>query len=298
MAGGIQQDETDVTTVPLFTGVDSAWGGKSPGAVCDLAPCASGGLLARPGIRARWPELLRAFAGYRREAQHVVGIDQSLVVLNATGHRPVDLLLAKSLMGRFRLGAHASNTSNPAYGPRGGIWDLVELLAAEGYRHEPMAVARRAPGRHYLECYPHPALVGLFGLNRCLRYKRGRGTALGWRRFLKLVRSLARKEPRVVNAEAVAPLDLAWTKENEDRLDALVAAYVAAWFWFHGTARSTIVGDLATGYMVTPHSVVSRELLLRTFGPERVDVEGVARAVRPRVFVSLPPLPRERGTKS
>jgi predicted RNase H-like nuclease len=268
--------------VPLFTGVDSAWGGKNPGAVCDLAPGAAGGLVARPGLRARWPELVRAFAAYRGEEHHVVAIDQSLVVGNASGMRPVERLLAQSLMGRFRLGAHASNTTNPAYGPGGGLWDLLELLDAQGYRHEPMAVSRRAPGRHYFECYPHPALIGLFGLNRCLAYKRGRGTAHGWRRLVKLVRSLARKEPRVENAEEVAPLELPWTKPNEDRLDALVAAYVAAWFWFHGTARSTVAGDLRTGYMVTPHSVVSGELLLRTFGAARIDVEGTAVAARPR----------------
>jgi predicted RNase H-like nuclease len=40
----------------------------------------------------------------------------------------------------------------------------------------------------------------------------------------------------------------------EDELDAFVCAYVAAYYWTHGTRRCRVVGDLESGYIVTPVS--------------------------------------------
>jgi hypothetical protein len=39
-----------------------------------------------------------------------------------------------------------------------------------------------------------------------------------------------------------------------DQVDALIAAYTAAYWWRFGIRRSTMAGDLKTGYIVTPHS--------------------------------------------
>jgi predicted RNase H-like nuclease len=38
----------------------------------------------------------------------------------------------------------------------------------------------------------------------------------------------------------------------EDEIDAYVCAYVAEYYWTHGTARCRVVGDLESGYIVTP----------------------------------------------
>lgn len=41
-------------------------------------------------------------------------------------------------------------------------------------------------------------------------------------------------------------------KDYEDRLDAILCAYVAAHYWTWGTRRCAIVGTLEGGYIVTP----------------------------------------------
>jgi predicted RNase H-like nuclease len=46
-------------------------------------------------------------------------------------------------------------------------------------------------------------------------------------------------------------------KETEDKLDSLICAYVGAYWWFWGTQRNQVLGDLDTGYIVIPQ----RELL-------------------------------------
>jgi predicted RNase H-like nuclease len=38
----------------------------------------------------------------------------------------------------------------------------------------------------------------------------------------------------------------------EDEMDAYVCAYVAQLFWQFGDARTRVVGDVETGYIVTP----------------------------------------------
>jgi predicted RNase H-like nuclease len=38
----------------------------------------------------------------------------------------------------------------------------------------------------------------------------------------------------------------------EDELDAYVCAYVAVYYWTHGSARCRVVGDAESGYIVTP----------------------------------------------
>ena len=41
-------------------------------------------------------------------------------------------------------------------------------------------------------------------------------------------------------------------KQNEDKLDSIIAAYTAAWLWRFGWKHSMCIGDSLTGYFVTP----------------------------------------------
>jgi hypothetical protein len=52
--------------------------------------------------------------------------------------------------------------------------------------------------------------------------------------------------------EAADPASAAGLSRAEDEIDAFVCAYIAAYYWTHGTARCRVVGDLASGYIVTP----------------------------------------------
>src|SRR5262249_48642739 len=133
----------------------------------------------------------------------------------------------------------------------------------------------------YFECYPHPALIGLFNLTRVLPYKVNCGEPAGWAELLRLLRSMRDAELPIQNVHDHVLEGLPQTKPNEDLLDALVAAYVGAYFWWFGTARSIVLGSLTDGYIVTPCNDRMRPLLLRAFGESNVNPVGVARAERP-----------------
>jgi predicted RNase H-like nuclease len=195
--------------------------------------------------------------------------------------RPVDATLASALMKDFQCGAHAANTRNPCFGPAAGIWDLIEVLEARGYVHSPARVAAQAPGRYFFECYPHPALIGLFDLDEVARYKARHHDALEWKRLLDLLATLESGAPAVANVAAHFPASLAQTKENEDAVDAFVAAYAAALLYEHGFARSLMVGDLKTGYIVTPVSTKLRAALEARFDPAQRNQRGAAHAAGP-----------------
>ncbi len=118
----------------------------------------------------------------------------------------------------------------------------------------PMAIPGTKSGRYYFECYPHPALLGVFDLDHIVKYKVARKSADGWRSMIELILSLAHSEFPVNNIGEFVKGDLPQNKKNEDKLDAIVCAYTAAYWWKFGTERSTMIGDLTSGYIVTPHS--------------------------------------------
>jgi predicted RNase H-like nuclease len=193
---------------------------------------------------------------------HVVAIDQPLVVPNATGSREVDITIARAFMADYRLAAHAANTSNACFGPSAGIWQLLAALRAEGYLQDPAAVAARRYGRYVFECYPNAALIGWLGDRP--RYKVRSKNAEAWHEVIEFLRGREDAELRIVNARRAIPRDLAHTKENEDRIDALIAAYSAAWLWRYGFERSVLIGDLEKGYVVTPVNAAMRACLAKS----------------------------------
>lgn len=264
-----------------FTGFDSAWGGRNPGALCDLRGEVSDGRLslslhARPNS-VFWEGAVAAIASYEGRVTHIIGIDQGLIVPNATGMRPVERRLAKSLMGSYGCGAHASNRGNVrCYGPTAGIWKYQQSLIRYGYRQCPLEISRRTRGRFYFECYPHPALIGLFNLQRVLKYKVHHCNHEAWAECVGHVRSLAtRDDLPITNIRDHVPEQLKPSKPNEDCLDAIIAAYTAAHWWWLGTMSSVMIGDLQTGYIVTPCTEEMAKRLRAEFG-DNINQEGCA----------------------
>jgi hypothetical protein len=138
-------------------------------------------------------------------------------------------------------------------------------LEENDYGHNPMAIPAAKRGRYYFECYPHPALLGIFDLDKILKYKIHQKNPAEWLRIIGLLRSLVNWELPIRNIGDFVREDLAQTKPNEDRMDAIVSAYTAAYWWKFGIERSTMIGDLATGYIVTPHSQPTYAALARVF---------------------------------
>src|SRR5260370_5774529 len=118
-----------------------------------------------------------------------------------------------------------------------------------------------------IEVYPQTAMVSLFGLSYTLKYKAKRGRSTGDRRqaFAALIAHLEKltisdpqlwvgTDPRwdelcdsLVAATSSGGLDLI-----EDELDAYMCTYIGFYYWTHGASRCRVVGDVDTGYIVTP----------------------------------------------
>lgn len=198
----------------------------------------------------------------------LVAVDAPLIVRNAAGtSRRCDRAIT-SVFGASHAGAHSANLGIASFAA--GV--RAERLAIRlGLGMDPV-LAPGQPLRRMIEVYPHPAMVSLFGLRFTLKYKAKRGRDLPSRRtaFAELVRHLTtldstepclevRSAPRwrllcdvVATGQSAGQLDIA-----EDELDAFMCAYIGFYYWRHGTDRCRIVGDLDSGYIVTP---VTQEL--------------------------------------
>ena len=285
MPTSIPSASAPLVPVPIFTGLDSAWGGRAKGALCQLTSAIGIGgrhelAIAHEPVLVGWDDMVRIAKGFDAD-DHVVGIDQGLVVPNAAGQRPVEGGLASALMRDYGCGAHSSNTSNAScYGAGAGIWRLLRALDEKGFQHAPTRVPG-ARGRHYFELYPHPAILALFGHGKILAYKVARKNPTAWQTLLSDVAGLADAALPVRDVALCFPASYAQTKPNEDRLDAFLAAYVAAYFWTFGTKRSTVLGSLTTGYIVTPHSDTMLRRFRAKFDAAEINPTGDAVVVYP-----------------
>jgi len=252
-----------------FIGLDLAWGAKNPSAAVTLEWNAATQSLMPISVA----EMLTdddSICGYIRGNDAdggglIVGVDAPLDVPNETGERPVESILRRCF-GKYQAGAHPANRSLYKGDIRG------ERLA-ERFQNEHDLIShfhfmpRDPNARNVIEVFPHPAMVVLFDLDKTLKYKlkKGRDTAsrmAEFARFSEGLRSLQNAEPTLDTPEWLHSPD--WFRTNpivtqsalkriEDTMDALVCAYVAAYFWYWGEGeKCMVIGDKATGYVVTP----------------------------------------------
>jgi predicted RNase H-like nuclease len=178
-----------------------------------------------------------------------VGVDAPLVIRNETGIRPAERALNADFR-RFHAGCHAANLGRPF---SQNVISFSRRLEAMGFAHG-AAMEARQEGRFQIEVHPHAATVSLFGLDRIVKYKRGtrneRARGLRRLRTLALTR-LPMLDPaldlRLPGVPVKGPI-----KPVEDKIDAVLCAYIAAHWWCWGAERNTIYGNAADGYIVVP----------------------------------------------
>ncbi|ERN40762.1 hypothetical protein KR51_00027510 [Rubidibacter lacunae KORDI 51-2] len=186
-----------------------------------------------------------------------IAVDAPTIIPNATGMRVPDRL-AHKFFSRYHAGCYPANLGR-SFAARTIAFGTS--LEAQGFVHAD-AIAPRRPQRFQIEVFPHAATVQLFRLDRICKYKRGR---LSDRK-----RELARLRGYIADVLPVLelPLDFASSpvalpddfadltgaalKASEDRLDAVICAYVAAHWWWWGRARTQVLGDIKSGYIVVP----------------------------------------------
>ena len=246
---------------PSFIGIDLAWSDRNPSGVAVIR---NGRLVACSGGLGKMSEIVE-FIGIHlsRRSGSVVAVDAPLRVPNETGIRQCDRALSADWQ-RYQAGAYPANRRLLE---RDGVVRGEALTAALSERfkfYESDVIPRRTMGRLVCEVYPHPALVSLFGLERTLKYKRGRGRSFEERwsefvRYRKLLRKLRKADPplrrtrRILKSTEVYGLRGSALQAYEDALDAITCAYIASYLWRHGPRAATRYGSLEEGHILVPH---------------------------------------------
>ena len=263
-------------------GVDLAWGERAGSGCVELRERPDGLELVRLDVLQRIDEIVEWIAPER--GAWVVAVDAPLVVHNKTGRRVADAEVSARYRA-FEAGALPTNRTILGDDHRGGrLW---RALAASGATLFEDLAKRDAP-RLVLECFPHVAMVELFGLERIIKYKRGSvaerragqgelAAAIG--RWL-CQGSRGEAEPPSVPSGQLPQRGSDWDgqaagllrrngllnqllrepvealrgralKQREDLLDGLVCAYVAAWVDAGG--RLQALGEVGAGVVIGPH---------------------------------------------
>ena len=234
-----------------FLGVDLGWYGK-PSGVAALAWSRGALRICSLDRLSGMDAILRWVEQEAGTEDAVAAVDAPLVIANETGSRPVDRQMT-SAYGRFHAGCHAANRRRPFAALTSGF---AAELERRGFRHAPL-LRPRQPGRYQIEVHPHAATIELFRLDRIVKYKKGpfaaRAKELARLRALMLER-LPRLDPPLaaLGLPELPEQGLAALKAVEDRLDAVMAAYIGAWWWHRGAEGSRVFGSAAEGYVVVP----------------------------------------------
>lgn len=225
-----------------FVGVDLGWYGKPSG----LASLEWRGrrLIQRNIARLESLEEILDWIDAEAGANAVVAVDAPLVIVNPTGIRPAERGLNADFR-RFHAGCHAANLGRPfaRY-----VTAFSARLEDRGYLHGTGLLPKQA-GRFQIEVHPHAAMVALFGLDRIVKYKRGRRAdrAKELQRLRRLIQSLPDLECDLPKIPVAGNL-----KPAEDQIDAVLCAYIAAHWWRWAANRNRLYGTAEEGYIVVP----------------------------------------------
>ena len=180
-----------------------------------------------------------------------VAIDASLIIPNESGQRRCEKEIARHY-GSRGAACHASNTT--LY-PDADSVKLSKTLSLQGFEH-------LGKDKWQIECYPHPAIIEIFGLERRLYYKKGRvaDKKAGQKRLASLITGLSKNHllPLRLNDhhgqyfdhDHINSLKGKTLKSNEDALDAIICLYIAGLYTVDAPSR--FFGNIDDGYVWIP----------------------------------------------
>jgi predicted RNase H-like nuclease len=199
---------------------------------------------------------VRRFIAEHSSPSTFIAIDAPLIIRNVSGQRPCEKAVGK----RYGSKEASCHTSNQRLYPAARSVALADELVVAGYVHAP--VAGISDKRVLLEVYPHAALVALFDLPKSLKYKKGTlaQKCHGLQTLVACLRELAHATPMLresamltdILERETAGFSGSELKVHEDRLDAIVCAYLAYYFWYWRSERCETFGDIDTGYITNP----------------------------------------------
>jgi predicted RNase H-like nuclease len=219
-----------------------------------------GRLVAPPETLTDNASILAFVERYASIGPAVVAIDAPLLVPNLSGRRPAEAALGAAFRA-YEAGAHPANRRLLV---RNGVVrgeDLVAQLRSLGFYYSDHIAANEAR-RVVVEVFPHPAMVAIFRLQRTLKYKakagRSRETQLAaWRCYQEHLYNLHTADPPLSGLEELLAIDVASLaptalKAYEDRVDAVICAYIGLYAYRWGAERCMVFGSLEEGSIFTP----------------------------------------------
>jgi predicted RNase H-like nuclease len=237
-----------------FIGVDLGWYGKPTG-LASIGLLGSALRLHNIERLENVDDILGWIQSEAGSGTAVAAIDAPLIIRNQTSIRPAERELNADFR-RFHAGCHAANLGRPF---ARNVISFSRRLEALGFRHGASMTPRQA-GRFQIEVHPHAATVSLFGLTRIVKYKRGtrEQRATGLRRLRRLLMTrlpaldpaLSLRLPAVPRTGSIKPV--------EDRIDAVLCAYIGAHWWLWAKRRNRLYGNEESGYIVVPQGTQDR----------------------------------------
>lgn len=255
-----------------FIGFDSAWtdNRRNPGAICALIVDDDQPSVFHPPSLVTFDQAAEFVLRTTSGCDYVlIAIDQPTVVPNEHGMRPVERLAA-SLISKLKGGvqpARRSGLGASMFGDGAPIW---RFLGRIGATQDPMAARGAAAGIFVMEVFPALALPAIIPAI----WERGHGAKYNpkarlfrpsdWPLVCLGVAAHASAIGRleiVRFAESLATV-AAPKKGDQDRLDALICLLIGLGWRHLPTEEGLFLGDLDSGYIVTPVSPDTRASLV------------------------------------
>ncbi len=239
---------------PRFLGLDLAWAPRhsSGGAVLEMHEDGLK-LLSSCSLRAH-EDILSWVARNRGRDGVTLAVNAPIIVENMGGQRPCDVAMHEHF-ATHQVDEYQVNLVNASH-PR----TIGRALMRMGFDSDPSA-----DGDKVVETYNQATQVLLFGIDRPIRLKAGpvgaRKDAVA--RFREtLSDTLSEATPTLVDSPALRELvgaDLPSSNgsrigELEERLEAVLSAYTAAYLNVRGPEDCAYLGDQESGYVLLPTS--------------------------------------------
>lgn len=250
-------------------GFDSAWSGRNKGSICiaEVGPFGVRPLYDPQSVD--FCEAASAIRTHTSEKALLLMIDQPIIVKNKTGGRPVESAVG-SLVGKLRGGiqrACKQKNGGNLFGDHAPIWAFLKSVDVID---DPMQALELKGKRVCIETYPCLAVLGLFPeflKNRSVaKYNPTRKTfrQSDWNLLCQKVAGLlaeAGLDGWAERCKKMADMNKKPSKQEQDKLDALICLLSGLVFWRHGFNASMIIGDTKTGYIVSPANALLVERL-------------------------------------
>lgn len=242
-------------------GFDSAWTDqvKAPGAVSIIRVVEGRTTEFVPPRLASFAQALTIIEAERRQFDRCfIALDQPTIVPNATGSRPVDKVAA-SLISWVGGGVQPANRSKKGmFDDDAPVWAFKQALGAT---EDPEGARDADSGVFIAEVFPALALPSLAtefcGRLMAPRYNPGRRKTFRiehWNAVLNCVSAVGAglKIPDLAAWCEKHRLNMPPSKADQDLLDGVLCALIGYMWLFEPRSHSLMIGDLDTGYMLTP----------------------------------------------